>query len=204
MTRLEIAQQELANLEIQLSDIEKNFGRGLAPVELEQRILDLRNQVKQLKAEENRKDLFVSFCENICLVAGLHKVSEGSFRKKELYNAEISINYDDDDDMFRVIVVTVSDYTVGEIAIRYQRVHADQTVTEDARRVVFKITEDSFAFSSDGYDQILEFIRVNADESVRYLREAELIWTVRRLRSAFAKQGLVEKAWTPAESELNI
>lgn len=204
MTRLEIVQRELDNLETQMYNIEMNFGRGLAPVELEGRILELRNQIQQLKAEENRKERFSSFCENICLAAGLQKVTDGEFRKKELYDDEIAIKYDHDDDMFRVCVCTTADYSIGEITIRYKRTYADQKETKDAQHVVFKITEDNFAFSSDGYDQILAFIRANADESVTYLREAELIWTTKQLRSVFAQQGMTETEWTPAESEFGF
>lgn len=207
MTRLQVFEKELENLEIQMVEIETNFGKAAAPVELEQRIIELRNQVKQLKEEENRKERFLDFCEKVCIAAGLDKVTTGEFRKKELYDQEIKVKYDEDDDpgdLFRVCVCTTADYSIGEIAIRYKRTHADQKVTEDAQRVVFKITEDSFAFSSDGYDRMLKFIRMNASESVSYLREAELRWTTNQLRSAFTKQGLAEEDWTPAESEFGL
>lgn len=205
MTRLQVFEKELENLEVQMVEIETNFGKAAAPVELEQRINELRNQVKQLKEEENRKERFLDFCEKVCLAAGLDKVTTGEFRKKELYDEEVAVKYDDDpDDLFRVCVCTTADYSIGEIAIRYKRTHADQKVTEDAQRVVFKITEDSFAFNSEAYDQMLKFIRMNASESVSYLREAELRWTTNQLRSAFAQQGLVEEDWSPADSEFGL
>lgn len=206
MTRLDIAKQELAPLENQLREIEKNFGRGLAPVELEQRIFDLRDQINSLIADENRKENFITFCEAICLAAGLHKVANGEFRKKELYDAEIAIKYDEDDDPedeFRLCICTAADYSIGEITVRYKRILEDRDA-KDAQRVVFKITEESFAFNEEAFRTMLKFIRANASESVSYLREAELKWTVNQLRSTFAKKGLAEEDWTPAESELNL
>lgn len=205
MTRLQISEKELANLEIQMSEIEKNFGRAAVPIELEQNILNLRNQIKNLEDEENRKARFLSFCEDICLTAGLSKVADGEFRKKELYDQEIKVKYDEDDDpgdLFRVCVCTTADYSIGEISIRYKRAHADQT--EDVQRVIFKITEDDFSFNKDAYDRMMSFIKMHASESVSYLREAELRWATIQLRSAFAQQGMTETEWTPAESELNL
>ena len=205
MTRIQITERELANLEMQMAEIEKNFGRAAAPVELEQRIIERRSQLTAMKAEENRKSRFVAFCEKICLAAGLQKITDGQFRKKELYDEETAVKYDDDpDDLFRVCIVTTADYTIGEITIRYKRTHSEQKVVEDAQKVLFKITEDSYQFNSDAFDSMLKFIRMNADESVSFLREAEYRWSVNQLRSVFAQQGMAEKEWSPAESEFGL
>ncbi len=206
MTRLQVFEKELKNLEIQMAEIETNFGKASAPVELEQRIIELRNQVKQLKADENRKERFVSFCEGICLSAGLQKITDGEFRKKELYDEEVAVKYDEDDDPedeFRLYICTTADYSIGEITVRYKRTLEDRDA-KDAQRVVFKITKESFAFNEEAFSTMLKFIRANAAESVSYLREAELKWTVNQLRSTFTKKGLAEEDWTPAESELNL
>lgn len=204
MTRLQVFEKELENLEIQMVEIETNFGKAAAPVELEQRIIELRNQVNQLKEKEIRKEKFLSFCEGICLAAGLDKITDGEFRKKELYDSEISINYDHDDDMFRVCVCTTADYSIGEIAIRYKRTHAEEKVVESKQRVLFKVGYNHFAFNDKAFSEMLAFIRAHADEAVSYLREAEYKWTINQIRSVFAQQGITETEWTPAESELNL
>ena len=205
MTRLQVFEKELENLEIQMVEIETNFGKAAAPVELEQRIIELRNQVEQLNEEENRKGRFLDFCEKVCLAAELDKVTTGEFRKKELYDKEVAVKYDDDpDDLFRVCLTTVGDYSTCELSIHYKRTHADDKVVESKQRVVFKFTQTAFCFNREAYDQMLAFIRMNASESVSYLREAELIWTTKQLRSVFAQQGLVEEDWTPAESEFGF
>ena len=205
MTRLQVFEKELENLELQMVEIETNFGKAAAPVELEQRINELRNQVKQLKEEENRKERFLDFCEKVCIAAGLDKVTTGEFRKKELYDEEVAVKYDDDpDDLFRVCLTTVGDYSTCELSIRYKRTHADEKVVESKQRVVFKFTQTAFCFNSEAYDQMLKFIRVNADETVSFLREAEYWWSVTQIRRVFAQQGMTESEWTPAESELNL
>lgn len=206
MTRLQSMEQRLASLEIQMAEIEKNFGKAAAPVELEQMIAEIRSQLAAMKAEENRKDQFVSFCENICLAAGLQKITDGEFRKKELYDDETALKYDesDPDDEFRVVVVTTADYSTCELAICYKRTHAEEKTVESKQRALFKFTQETFCFNSEGYDQMLKFIRVNAAESVSFLREAEYRWTLNQIRSVFAQQGITEEAWTPANSEFGL
>lgn len=207
MTRLQVFEKELENLENQMVEIETNFGKAAAPVELEQRIIELRNQVNQLNEEENRKGRFLDFCEKVCLKAGLDKVTTGEFRKKELYDDEIAIKYDEDhdpDDEFRLCICTTADYSIGELSIRYKRTHAEEKVVESKQRVLFKLGYRHFAFNDKAFSEMLVFIRANADEAVSYLREAEYRWTVNQIRSVFAQKGITETEWTPAESELNL
>lgn len=205
MTRIQSMEQRLANLESQMAEIETNFGRAAAPVELEQQISEIRSQLAAMKAEENRKEQFLDFCEKICLAAGLQKITDGEFRKKELYDEEVAVKYNDEpDDEFRVIITTVCDYSKCEVAIRYKRTHSEQKVVETKQRVLYKVGYNHFAFNNDAYDQMLKFIRVNADESVSFLREAEYRWSVQSIRSVFAQQGITEEAWTPAESEFGL
>ena len=205
MTRLQIAERELENLENQMVEIETNFGRAAAPVELEQQILEIRNQITALKTYETRKEQFLSFCEGICLAAGLQKITDGEFRKAELYADEIAIKYDEDhdpEDEFRVCICATADYSIGELSIRYKRTHAEEV--ESKQRVVFKVGYRHFGFNDKAFSEMLAFIRAHADETVSYLREAEYKWTINQIRSVFAQQGITETEWTPAESELNL
>lgn len=204
---LQNMEQKLDNLETQMYNIEINFGRAAAPVELEQSIMELRNQIKALKAYETRKEQFLAFCEGVCLTAGLQKVTNGEFRKAELYDDEIAIKYDEDhdpEDEFRVSICTTADYSIGELSIRYKRTKAEEKVVESKQRVVFKIGYRHFAFNDKAFSEMLAFIRAHADEAVSYIREAEYRWTVNQIRSVFAQKGITETTWTPAESELNL
>lgn len=207
MTQLQNMEQKLDNLETQMYSIELNFGKAAAPVELEQQILELRNQITAIKAYETRKEQFLSFCEGICLAAGLQKITDGEFRKAELYDDEVAIKYDEDhdpEDAFRLCICITSDYSICELSIRYKRTHAEEKVVESKQRVVFKVGYRHFAFNDKAFSEMLAFIRAHADEAVSYLREAEYRWTIDKIRSVFAQKGITETEWTPAESELNL
>ena len=206
MTRLECMKAELANLKHQHTVIVGHFGKAACPVDLEQKIMKLQNDIKELDAEKNRQTTFVKFVEGTCITAGLKKITDGEFRKGSLFDDEIRVRYDEDpdDDLFRIKTVTVADYSVGEISAYYHRQHSDTGEEVDKQRVIFKITKTSFAFSKDAYDIMLKYIRMEAPEEISYIREAEYIWSITRLREVFAQQGMHEVDWTPAESELNL
>lgn len=206
MTRLECMKAELDNLKKQHQLIVGHFGKAACPVDLEQRIMKLQNDIKELEADKNRQTEFVKFVEGVCITAGLKKISDGEFRKNSLYEDEVKVKYDKDpdDDKFRVKTVTVGDYSIGEISACYHRQHGDTGEVVDSQRVIFKITKTSYSFSKDAYDIMLKFIRMHAPEEVSYFREAEYKWSITRLREVFSQQGMIEREWTPAESELNL
>lgn len=208
MTRYEVLKVALSELEHQREMILSNFGKSMCPMELEQKISQYRNDLDRVEADVKRQNQFVRFIEGVLQSAGLEKISDHEgFRKKSLYDDEVAIKYDGDydpDDSMRVRYCSTVDYTTAEISVYYMRSHNDTNVVESKQRVLFKVSHNHFSFNEEAYDQLLKFIRVNADEAVSYLREAEYRWNIEQLRSVFAQKGITETAWTPAESELNL
>jgi hypothetical protein len=208
MTRYEAIKGAISDLENQRKMIIANFGKSMCPAELEQKIAQFQNELDAAEAVVNRQKQFVRFTEGLLQCAGLEKISDfEGFRKKSLYDDEVTVKYDGDydpNDSMRVRYCTTNDYTIAEISVYYKRSHNDTHEVESKQRVLFKVSHNHFSFNDEAYDQLLKFIRVNADEAVSYLREAELRWTLDQIRSVFAQKGITETTWTPAESELNI
>lgn len=206
MTRYEVLKAALSELEQQQKQIISNFGKSMCPMELEQKISQYRNDLVAVESEVNRQNQFIRFTEGLLQSAGLEKISDHEgFRKKSLYDDEVAVKYDGDydpDDSMRVRYCTTVDHTVAEISVYYKRSHND--THESKQRVLFKVSFNHYSFNEEAYDQLLKFIRVNADEQVTYLREAEYRWSIDQLRSVFAQKGITETEWTHAESEFGL
>lgn len=197
MTRFEMFKKEMETLTSQKTTIVKMFGEAAVPVELERAIIKTKEELSQLEAEENRKTNFLNYITELIINTGLHQINDTEFRFSECYNSEIDV-YAEHVEKFRVKSVTVDDYTVGEISVMYS------TEAASRERVLFKISEKTYAFNEKAYDVMLQFVRKEAPEDLRFVREAEYVYAARKIRESLNKKGLEEVAWTPAASELNL